>query len=90
MFVSMNSELSSRSEGRSLRKLERIEYKMMNKCEAQAQVEDEIGELETIKSTDSKIREHLDNPSGTPVIPPSSGISEPVSEVFSTLDHDRE
>ena len=55
MFVSMNSELSSRSEGRSLRKLQRINYKMMNKCEAQAQVEDEIGELETIKSTDSKI-----------------------------------
>ena len=63
---------------------------MMNKGEAPAQVEDEIGELETMKSTDSKIWEHLDNPSGAPVLPPSSGISELVSEIFSMLDHDRE
>ena len=46
--------------------------------------------MEAIETTHSKIREHLDNPSGAPALPPSSGLSEPVPEIFSTLDHDRE
>ena len=76
----MNSELSSRSEGRSLRMLQRVDYKKISKCEVQAQ--GEIGEFEAVETIYSRIREHLDNPSGAYVLSPSSGLPEPVSGII--------
>ena len=73
----MDSELSSRSEGRSLRLLKRVDYNKMHKGGNQTQDGEKLGDSDPSEIQDGE-GEQLENPSGASIQPGSSGSLEAV------------